>query len=350
MIVLLLFLLLNKVCSYSNELILSSTRLRVRPVENAYAFGILDNEKIDYFNCTIGDLQIYEHNYTTNWVWKYKVKYETKNFTTYISISKNNILYTKKLDVYILDYTPRIMVDKNIIQADDTIIINTGAFIGGNITVNIGTITSYYTTDYTNKYIKSWHWIGQTKDLFKTQNYVVITICVDENISTEFFIYQTELLFSKIYYQIYIPNYSIEKEFIDTVIVKIATSHVFNIDESKISLKESQNDISTYQVYKITIDFVSVDKAKSIKDNILTYVKNGFYFEKIINNARTGENMFLFEPPIIENIYMTNQPFNNIRLYVILSLMILIFILTQCYSYFLIKTLTNELDNIKINN
>ncbi len=357
MILFLLFLFINKVYSYENELIVSSSRLRVRPEENAYAFGILDTEKIDYFNCTIGDLQIYQHDYTTNWAWKYKVGYATENFTTIISISKNNILYISQLYINILDYTPRITVSQNIIQADDTIIMNKGTFTGNNITVNIGSISASYSSSFLSSYTKEWYWTCDSEDLFKNQNYAVIIVWIDKTISNEFFIYKTDFVFSKIEYQLYIPVYAIEKEFIDNVIINIATAHTFNLDESKITSKEYQNDISTYQVYKITIDFISVDKAKYINDNISTYVKNGLYFEKIINiNNVKVENMFLFDQPVIENRYVTTYiDKNNIRFYIILSLMIILFILTQSQTFYFhllinsYKTLLSELINVTIN-
>jgi hypothetical protein len=339
MILFLLFLLFVEVCSY--ELILKSSRLRVRPDENAYAFGILNNENIDYFNCTIGKLEIHKHEYNINWVWKYKINYETENFTTIINISKNNILYTKKLFINILEYTPRIIVERNIIKAEDSIIVNKGKFIGNNITVNLGTI-SYSKGIYQNE----WNWTGNSDYLFTNEDYVVIKIWIDQIVSNEFFVYKSGIVFSKISYSLYIPNYVIEKEFIDIKIINIATSHVFKIDQSRIVSKEfyeksNNENILYYIVFKINIEFISINTALNIKDNINNYLNNGLYFEKIINsNISYGKNMFLLEKPIIDNTYISSK--NIFKLYIIISLMIFI-LLTQVqiiYMCYLIKSFT----------
>ena len=336
MIRFLCLLLLNKV--YSNELSLTSSRLTVRPKENAYAFGVLSNENIEYFNCTVGTINIYNHTNTINWAWKYKIDYNTVNFTSIINISKNNVLYTKELNINILNYTPRITVDRNIIKAEESTVINNGIFIGNNITVNTGILTTY---------MNEWNWVGQTEDLFKNGvGYVLIKVLVDETISNEFFIYKNELVFSKIHYYLYIPNYVIENEFIDIVIVSIATSHIFKIDESKIVSKEfsaesKDVDVLYYTVFKITIDFVSEDTSLNINNNIFNYIENGVYFNKIINsNTNYGKNMFLFNKPEIEYIHISSK--NTIYRPIMISIIFLIFIVTQyqaIYLYFLINSL-----------
>lgn len=329
--------LLQQTCCYI-ELNLTSSRLTVRPEENAYAFGVLNNQEIDYFNSTIGDIKLYNHSNSINWVWKYKINYDTKNFTSIINIYTNTLVYTKKLNINILNYTPRITVYKNIIKADDSTIINSGTFIGNTLTTSIGNIIT--TRD------KEWNWKGQTSELFKyNENFVVVKIWVDSSILNEFFIYKKDLIFNNIYYYLYIPNYVIEKDFIDTVIVNIATSHIFDIDQSKIVSKEflvesKDKNILYYKVFKVNIDLISIDTALVINNNINNYIENDLYLEKIINkNINYDRNILMFEKPIIEDIYMSSS--KNIQLPIFISLIVLIFIFIQfetIYMHYCIKS------------
>jgi hypothetical protein len=217
-----LFLFLLLYSTYCIELELKSTRLTIRPTENAYVFGILNNEKIDYFNCTIGQIKLYNHNETINWVWKYKTKYNTKNFTSIVNIFKNGLLYTTKLNINILNYNPQITVEKNIIKIEESIVENKGTFFGNKVTSNIGNIKTE---------INNWFWVGEMNYIFNDSQleYIVIELFIDSIMYNNFFIYKNHLYFSKISYHIYIPDYVVEKNFIDIIIVNIGTSNILNI-------------------------------------------------------------------------------------------------------------------------
>ena len=238
----LLFLFLQIYSIYCIELELKSSRLIVRPDENAYAFGELNKEKLEYFNTTIGVLKMYEHDKSINWVWKFKPGYTTKNFTSIINIFKNNKLYTKKLSITILDYIPRLTIEKNIIKSKSNILENKVEFIGNNLTVNVGNIETY---------MNNWYWVCKTCDIFANfkKEYISVEICVNLKICNNFFVYKNQLYFSAISYFIYIPNSLIEKDFIDILIVSIGTSDIFGIDMSKIQTNETYDNI--FRVFEI---------------------------------------------------------------------------------------------------
>lgn len=335
MLFLLFSMLIHTACS--KDLILSSSRLTIRPTENAYAFGVISNEKIDYFNCTIGNVKLYDHNNTINWVWKIYVDYDTKNFTTTVNIFKNNLLYTIQLYIKILEYIPRITVDNNIVRVYGFSVENSGTFYGNSVTTNIGTIK-----------IKDniWYWYGNTFDLFKNYNtdYIYIIVYVDSSITNNFVVCKNDFVFNKISYYLYIPNYIIENEFIDIRIVTIGTSITFNIDESKIFSEENitpnihdipnqNNTVLYYSVFKVSIFFISDDIALYIRDKLVVHIKDGTYFNKIANRyTNDSKNMFLFENPIIE--YATYKSSDNILQISFLSLLLLSFFSIICSVLF----------------
>jgi len=321
-----LFLLYN---TYSIELELNSTRLTIRPTENAYAFGILNNEKIDYFNCTIGDIKFYNHNESINWVWKYKTNYNTKNFTNVINIFKNNLLYSTKLNINILNYNPRLTIDKNIIKLSNTydeFVTNKGHFVGNNLTTNIGNIKTYNNT---------WYWTGKIKDIFKNskKEYIIIEIWIDSSILNNFFIYRDYLIYNNVYYSIYVPKYITQKNFIDIIIINMGTSNVFGIDESKINSKqvyiEDSKNKEYYNVFKISVNFISENMAKNINNKIFNYIDSGEYLNKIIN-FKQNKSIFIFENPIIETVYIDDY---NEQYILIIFICIFTFLLNIMFMF-----------------
>jgi len=335
MLFLLFLILIHTACS--KDLILSSSRLTIRPTENAYAFGVISNEKIDYFNCTIGNVKLYDHNNTINWVWKIYADYDTKNFTTTVNIFKNNLLYTIQLHIKILEYIPRITVDNNIVRVYGFSVENSGTFYGNSVTTNVGTIKIQDNI---------WYWYGNVFDLFKNYNtdYIYIIVYVDLSITNNFVVCKNDFVFNKISYYLYIPNYIIENEFIDIRIVTIGTSITFNIDESKIFSEENNipnipdipnqnNTVLYYSVFKVSIFFISDDIALYIRDKLVVHIKDGTYFNKIANRyTNDSKNMFLFENPIIE--YATYKSSDNILQISFLSLLLLSFFSIICSVLF----------------
>jgi hypothetical protein len=339
MLFLLFLILIHTACS--KDLILSSSRLTIRPTENAYAFGVISNEKIDYFNCTIGNVKLYDHNNTINWAWKIYIDYDTKNFTTTVNIFKNNLLYTIQLHIKILEYIPRITVDNIIVGVYGFSVENSGTFYGNSVTSNVGIIK---TQD------NMWRWHGKTIDLFKNYNtdYIYIIVYIDLSISNNFVVCKKDFVFNKISYYLYIPNYVhsyiVENDFVDIWIVKIGTSIAFNIDESKIFSEEIadhsinntfiiDNNTSYYSIFKISILFISEDKALYIRDKLFEYIEDGTYFNKITNRyTNDSKNMFLLENPIIE--FSTYKSSDNILQISFLSLLLLSFFSIICTVLF----------------